>query len=215
MAGSTATKKPTLRSQLSRSPELAEVARQLASLALAYMEQDGRFSVRQREQLRRALAVAGDERGWSGAAVDRGDPSKEFLALGKSGTKATAKDVANELAMKKTELSRLEKTIASIRKLEGKPDTAFPVEIPYTFTARDAVHGLVTKTETVTVNNEKEAVAAGDSLEKTITSRTKLADLMTIDLKQKQKKLEKMAPTLPDFVKASQELLAEVMVNLQ
>ena len=79
---------------------------------------------------------------------------------------------------------------------------------------RDAFQHLVTKTDTLIVNDAKEATSAADTLERNITGRTKLADLMIIDLQQKQEKVDAMTRTLPDFLESSHEVLGEVMANL-
>ncbi len=209
----------SLRSMLARSPEIQGVARQLASLALALVEQEGPLGVRQREQLRRALATAGDALGWTGAVASSGDSvvvaSKDVMTMAKSGARSMASDLTEELARKRTEASQIADTAAAARKLSEDADTTYPAEITYCYTARDATHGVVTKTETLTVNDARETLSAAEAIERSVPGRTKLADLMVLNLEQKQVRVDEMTRTLSEFLKSSQELLREVIVNLQ
>lgn len=212
-----AEKPPTLRSLLARSPELKQVSRRLSVLALAQAEQEGKLGVRQREQLRRALAAAGDELGWAGTGRDESltDINKSVLSLAKAGAKAMVKDLADELADKKTEVAQLGATMKAVRKLADLKKTTYPQELSYTFTARDGSQGLITKTEELVLNDADEANSAGDRIERSLPGREKLADLMVVDLKLRAKKLDAMTKALPDFVKGTTELLRDVLVTLQ
>ena len=126
-----------------------------------------------------------------------------------------ARDLAEEVARKRTEMSQLRDVATSARKLAEDPDTTYPAEITYSYTVRDPSQGLVTKTETLTVNDAVEALAAAETIERNSTGRAKLTDLMILDLEQKQGRLEVMTRTLSDFLKSSHELLREVIANLQ
>lgn len=207
------------RKVLARSPEMLEVSRQLATVALARVEQDGHLSVRQREQLRRALSTAGAELGWIRRSASNKDPvskvSKDVLTMAKVGAKAMAKDLEEELARKRTEMDQVTEAAAAARELAEDPDASYPTEMTYYFTARNASQVLVTKTETIEVNDAKEALSASEAIERNIAGRAKLADLMTLDLEAKQSQIEVMTRTLPDFVKFAQQLLREVLVTLQ
>lgn len=204
---------------LAGSPELQQAARQMAALALAQMEQEGRMNVRQREQLRRALATAGDAFGWAGITAGDGDSipqfSKQVLAMAKYGTKAMAKDLEEETARKRKEVDQLGETVELLRKIAGDAKTEYPVEVVYCYTVRDAYPGFVTKIDTLTLDDAKGAQASSDSIEKGIPSRTKLTDLMIVDLVARKGKLEAMAKTLSDFVKGCHGLMREVIVTLQ
>ena len=94
-------------------------------------------------------------------------------------------------------------------------DASYPVEITYSYTARDATQGTVTKMETLTVNDAREALKASETIERSTTSRGKLADLMIIALERQQVRLDGMTRTLPEFIESLQELLHEVIANLQ
>jgi len=204
---------------LARSPEMIEVSRQLSTVALARVEQDGHLSVRQREQLRRALSTAGDMLGWIRRSASSKDSvsevSKDVLKMAKVGAKAMAKDLEAELASKRTEMDQVMEAAAAARTVSEDPDTTYPTEMTYYFTARNASQVLVTKTETIEANDAKEAMSASESIERNIAGRQKLSDLMTLELEGRQERIEVMTRTLPDFVKFSHPLLREVLVTLQ
>jgi len=212
-------RKPSRRSLLARAPELQEVGRQLATLALAHGEQDGLLGVRQSEQLRRALAKAGDVLCWTGTAASTTavvvEVSKDVLAMAKSGSKAMERDLAEELAAKEIEMTQLTDKAAAARELAEDPNASYPAEIIYSYTVRDAYQGLVTRTETVTVNDAKETQSAADGVERNLPGRGELRDLMIVDLKQQQVQLDVMTRTLPDFIKSSHDLLEDVISTLQ
>ena len=202
-----------------RSAELHDVSRQLATLALAQVDQEGHLGVRQREQLRRALATAGEALGWAGrvaGSVDGvGEVSKDILTMAKGGAKAMAKDLAEELAGKKTEISQVKRAAATVTKMANSKKTTYPTEITYHFTVRDATGDLVTKTETLPMENADEAFSAVTTIEKNPTGKLKLKDLMIADLKQKQKQVEVMTKTLSDFIEYAHDLTRDVLHNLQ
>lgn len=214
------TKRPlTLKAMLTRAPELDGVCRQLAALALAELEQQSPLGVRQGEQLRRALTTAGDALYWTATAAHSqdsiADVSKDFMTMAKGGSRAMGRDLANELAAKKVEMKRLAATLVEATKLAESPETAFPADITFSYTVRDAFSELVTKTETLTPTEASEAASAAAALERSMPSRTKLSDLMIIELKRKQSQLEVMTKNLAEFIQSSRGLLQEVMANLQ
>lgn len=210
-------KRLSLRSMLARSPEIDGACRQLATLVLA--QQESPLGVRQLEQLRRALTTAGDALGWTEAAAGDVDSvvevGKDIMTMAKGGAKFMAHDLAEELARKRTEVSQIHDVAASALKLSEDPDASYPAEITYSYTARDAFRDTITKTETLTVNDAREALSASETIERSTTSRGKLADLMIIALEQKQVRLDGMTRTLPDFLESLQELLREVIANLE
>ena len=209
----------SLKTMLARAPEIGEVSRQLASLALAKVEQDGPLGVRQREQLRRALATAGEALSWTGPTEDDGDSmvevTNDFMTIAKGGARSIARDLAAELAGKRTEIAELSDASTSAGKLAEDPDSTYPTDIIYSYTVRDAFGDLVTKTETLTVNDAQEAQNAAAALERSLTGRGKLTDLMILDLERKQGRLDVTTRTLSDFLESSQQLLREVLANLQ
>lgn len=211
-------KSQTLRIILSRSPELQDVARRLASLALADVNQGGQLSVRQREQLRRALTAAGVGLGWNTTTVNSEDPvadvSKDLLSMTKTGAKALARELVDDLARKKTEMTQISEVAASAREQSEDLNTTYPTEVTYHYTARDVTQGLATKVDTITVNDAREMMSAADSIERSAQSRGKLAELMIIDFGKRQDQIEVMKRTLPDFVKSLRKLLHDVLANL-
>ena len=214
------TKRPmTLKAMMTRAPELDGVCRKLAALALAQLEQESPLGVRQGEQLRRALAAAGNALDWTATAAHSqdsiADVSKDFMTMAKGGSRAMGRDLAKELESKKVEVKQLGKTLERATKLAEGPETAFPAEITFSYTVRDAFSELVTKTETLTPTEATEAASAAAALERSMPARTKLADLMIIELKRKQSQLEVMTNDLAEFIQDSRGLLQEVIANLQ
>ena len=209
-------KKATRSSRLAGTPELDQVARKLASLAIA--KDESPLSVRQLEQLRRALAAAGEELGWienpSGNGASIAEFSTDLIAMARNGAKSLGQDLAEELANKKTEITRLNKVIEHTRELAEDPDTVYPVDILFDHTIRDAYQEYVTKSETKVVNDGDEARSAAASIERSLTSWTKLADAMIVDLKRRQKQLSHVTEGLPEFVESSHGLLRAVVANL-
>jgi hypothetical protein len=198
-----------------RSPEAARIARELASLALARVARGGRLNVREREELRRALAAAADLLGWSTLAEDPMKiAAKDILKLARSGARLLTRELADEVADKKTEMSGLTKAAAALRKLAKKADFTDPVEFSYAHTARTPPKGLVTRIETLSLANATEAEDAARLIESKRESWDKLREAMLQDLKAKQKELEVMGGTLPEFVKSSEGLVRHVMAVL-
>ena len=205
-----------LRKELSGSPELLKVARQLALLALA--QQDGPPSPRQREELRRALAIAGDALGWAEASTGNGDSgvdvNADMMTLATKGAESLERDLVEERAKKQKEVAQLLDAAAYAQKLGENPKTTYPADITYCYTIRDPYQRLITKTATNTVNDPQEALGAAEALRRSIEARTKLTDLMVIDLEQRRERLTTIARSLPDFVRSSRGLLVEVIANL-
>lgn len=201
-----------------RSAEVREVARDLTLLALLRQEKDGPLNVRLRESLRRTLAEAGETLGWAEMVVSTKDPvtavSKDVKKMVKSGAQSLSKEVAEELAFKKTEEKQLENVVEAAHKLANDPKVQFPTEITYSHTARETGHGLVTRTETVTVADAKEALEAAESITKSMAKWAKLRDEMQEELKLKQKRLGSINQDLPAFVESWRGLLKEVIVTL-
>ena len=106
-----------------RPPELRQAALKLASLAMAWMKQDQQLGVRQREELRRALATTAEFRGWAAIGTDPMTSAiKDVKTLTKAGSQYIARDLENEVADKKTEVSTLRGVADSIHVLAGTAD---------------------------------------------------------------------------------------------
>jgi hypothetical protein len=199
------------------SAELNEVSCQLATLALA--KEKNPLNVRQWEQLRRALAIAGDALGWIENVSENGasiaEFSKDMTAMAKNGAKSLGRGLADELAEKKSEIAILNKVIDYARELAEDPDTVYPVDITFAHTIRDAYQEYVTKTETRVANDADEARAAAATVERSLTSWTKLSDAMIVVLKRRQKEMAQVPDSFPDFVASSRGLIGEVVANLE
>jgi len=205
-----------LRKKMASSPELLTASRKLAGLALT--QQDRPLSPREREELRRGLAAAGDALGWSNALATDEDPVVEFaldvMSLAALGVESLGSDLAAERAHKQTEVARLAEVAEYARSLAADPNTTYPAEITYCYTVRDPYQRLVTKTAKSTVSNPHEALGAAESLLKSIESRSKLTDLMVVDLEERRGRLHEMTRSIPEFVESSRGLLDEVVATL-
>ncbi len=210
-------KTPTVKRN-ARAPEVQRAARELGSLALARVRQGGSLKIRQRVQLRRAIATAGEFLAWAPMAAQgkdaMGKASKDVADLTKRAAKWMADELAEELAAKKAELARLERTADSMRELAERDEEAYPAEISYTHTSRHASEGLVTKTETVVLHSPEEAEEAAHRIETKLDSWGKLREQMVGELKQKQVQLQEMKHSLSDFVESTEGLLDDVIATL-
>lgn len=176
------------------------------------------MSVRQREQLRRALLRASSSLEWETLAASSEEPirkaTEEVTKLAKKGTKAIAEDLAEELAAKKTEVTRLKKLAASMHKLSETDSFDDPIEISYDHTARDGSQGYLTKTQTVTLTTAKEAHDAAEAILKKIDSWEKLREHMLVDIKRRQRQLDEIDKGVSSFVDYARSLLQEVFATL-
>jgi paraquat-inducible protein B len=201
-----------------RSAEMRRIARQVTSLALVRIKQGGRLNVRQREDLRRALAEAGENLGWGVTAAHSDDPvaavNKTVKRMVRSGARSLKREVADDLTEKKREEKQLEKVIADIRALAADSSVEYPVEVSYSHTARDAASGLVTKTETLVFEDADEALQAAKKIEKRMGRWSKLRTQMVEDLKQRQKRVGEVTGNLSEFVESSRPLLRDIIVTL-
>ena len=206
------------KSSIEKNPELNETGRMLASLALERLRQDGSLVIRQREQLRRALATAGEVLDWSIIPGERSDRAaavkKDVAALAEFGAETLEQDLAQQLKDKKAEIKTLEKVTEQLRALADDADTEYPAEVEYAHTGRDAHRRLVTKIEVLTLKDADEATSAADSIEKKLENYAKLRDEMLEDLKQERRQLGKMREGLGKFVADSNGLVLEVLATL-
>lgn len=191
----------------------------MAGLALAKLEQEEFLNVRQYEQLRRGLAIAGEELGWADIETKSGDPvpeiKKALLRMCRNGARAIAKDLVEELAVKKKETKSLAKLAASLHKMAASKKTEYPVITSYEYTARDSSQNQVTKTEELELNEASEVQSAADGMDRSAPSREKQANLMIIALKARQGRVEEMTKRLPEFVESMEKMVREVLATLQ
>jgi hypothetical protein len=199
-------------------PDLEQISRKIASLALEERRQGGGLRVRQREQLRRALAIAAESLGWDHFPGDDSarvaSAIKHVSRLGKAGAEDLEKALAAEFASKKAEIKALDKVTGRIRKLAGDEGAEYPTEVEYTRTSRSALGHLVTKTELLTLNDASEAESAADTLDRKRDGFTKLRDEMLEELKRKNKELAETRTKLDEFSAAHAGLVNEVLATL-
>lgn len=201
-----------------RSAEVREIGRSLATLGLVRIKKGDRLNVRRRENLRRALAEAGEPLRWSEMAAMSEDPvavaSGDVKKMVRSGARSIEKTVSDELTEKKAEVKRLKKVIDSLRDLAEDSKVEFPTEVTYSRTAKSAGDGFVMKTETLVLNDSEEALKAARRIEKSLPNWTKIRDEMIEDLKRKQDRIKSLTGNLPDLVESWQGLLKEVLVTM-
>jgi hypothetical protein len=179
------------------------------------MNQDRRLRIRQREELRRALAKAADLRGWAAAAG--ADPMalaiKDVKSLTKAGSQFLAQDLRDELADKKVEVSQLRELAESIHELADTADWEEPVEISYSHTAREG-DGLATRTQTVTLVDAGEANDAAAAIEKKLDSWENLRIQMLDDIKGRQRQVKELEDSISAFAESSRGVVGDVLAIL-
>lgn len=199
-------------------PELEAVSRKMATLALQKSRQEGLLKVRQKEQLRRALATAAESLGWDLIPGDRTDrvaaAARDMTLLADAGAKSLEQDLVELLDGKKNELKELKKVVKSVAALATDKKAEFPAEIDYSYTARNGTRGLYTKLDSVTVNDPDEALSAAAAIEKRFDSVTKLRDEMLIELKAKLRQVGEVRKDAPAFVEASSGIVVDVLATL-
>jgi hypothetical protein len=178
------------------------------------MEQDRQLRVRQREDLRRALASAAEFRGWAATGADpMASAIKDVKILTKAGSHFLAKGLEQELADKKTEVAQLKKVADSIHKLADTEDWEKPVEVSYCHTVRDGT-GLATKTQTLILADAGEARDAAALIEKKLDNWEKLRVLMVEDLKQRRRQVDEMEDSISAFAESSRGVVDDVLAIL-
>jgi hypothetical protein len=200
------------------SPEVAPVARELASIALVQMQQGGQLSIRQREGLRRTFATVAEHLGWDALEAGVADPidvaTRDLLRLAERGARLLDDQLTDELADKKTETSRLGQVLKAIGKLAEDDSFGEPVEVAYRHTAKDGAQGWVTKEATVTLTSASEAQQAARGIENNVDGWDRLREDMVSELKRRRRQLAEMKKTLPSFLQSSRGLLSEVLASL-
>lgn len=194
------------------------ISREVAHLAFVKVKQDDWLSIRQQEQLRRALMSLGELLEWAVTTANSDDPiddvSKSTRKMMTNGARAIKRSLANAMAIKKAEITELKKVARSARKLSDNPKTVYPLEITYHRSARDSVQSMFTKTENIEVNNAEETLTCAEAIERQIDHWTTLRDVMIAELKLEQKQLGVMTKNLSEFVKSMHTLLGDVVATL-
>lgn len=199
-----------------RSPEARETARKLGCLALSWVLQKERLKVREREELRRAVSAAADFMGWREIIED--DPvdvaRKDVLKLSRSGARTLTRELADETAEKKAEITQLKKAVKTLRKLAEEKEFEEAIEFTYDHTARKPSQGLVTKTEVLELTTPSEAGDAANAIESKLETWGKLREEMLLDLKARSKDLDEMKSNLATFARDSEPLIRHVLATL-
>ena len=194
------------------------ISREVAHLAFVQVKQDDWLSVRQQEQLRRALMSLGELLGWAITSANSDDPitdiSKSTRKMMTNGARAIKRSLANDMAKKKAEITELKKVARSARKLSDNPKTVYPLEITYHRSARDSVQSMFTKTEEIETDDAEATLACAEAIERNIEHWTTLRDIMIAEIKLEQKHLGVMTKGLSEFVKSMHPLLGEVVATL-
>jgi hypothetical protein len=199
------------------SSAVKDIARALTTLGLVHVEQDGVLNVRQTEELRRALAEAGEALAWDVKSATSANPMldvvKDLKKLLKAGAKTLKAEVAIELKKKGSEERKLEKTVEVLTKLTEKSEKAFPAEISYSHTARDITQGFFTKTEEIVLEDVSQAKETLATVEKSLNRWGKLRVQMHEELQQTDKRLKVLVSDLEPFVISSRRLIDELLLT--
>lgn len=202
-----------------RTAEVREIGRSLATLGLVRIKKGERLNVRRRENLRRALAEAGEPLRWAEVAALSENPVEvaagDVKKMVRSGARSIQRTVSDELAEKKAEVRRLKKVVSELRALAEDSDVEYPVEIEYSRTAKSAGEGFVLKTETLELENAEEALKAAKKIEKSLPNWTKLRDEVVADLKRKEDTIKSLTGNLSDLVESWRGVLKEVLVTMR
>ena len=206
------------RKRLTLSPSaVKDIARALTTLGLVHVEQDGLLNVRQTEELRRALAEAGEALAWDVKSATSANPMpdvvKDLKKLLKAGAKTLKAEVAIELKKKGSEERKLEKTVEMLTKLSEKSEKAFPAEISYSHTARDITQGFFTKTEEIVLEDVSQTKETLATVEKSLNRWGKLRVQMHEELQQTDKRLKVLVSDLEPFVISSRRLIDELLLT--
>lgn len=200
---------------MAENQELRDAARQMASLALDKLRQEGTLGVRQKELLRRALNTASDAFDWNrlqgSETVRTTAATKHVTELADFGADILEQELTDELATKKGEVQQIKKIAASVQKMGKDARASFPAEVVYQHTARDGSGGMVTKTVTLTLTNAEEALNAAATLEKRLEDMTKLRDQMLVQLDLRRRQVREMKRGLPTFVTSAHGLIQDVL----
>jgi hypothetical protein len=187
-------------------------------LGLVRIKNGSELNVRRRENLRRALAEAGQPLRWADVAAHSDDPvgvaSKDVKKLLRSGAISLERSVSDELVEKKAQYVRLTELVVTLDDLAEDPAVEYPAEVTYTRTARSPSEGFVVKTETLVLNDPDEVLRAARKIEKSLPSWAKLRDEVMDDLRRKQDMLKSLTGSLSDLVDAWRGVLQEVLVTM-
>lgn len=201
-----------------RSSEMREIAHSLALLGLARVRQGEPLNVRRREKVRRALGAAGENLGWADVAAISDDPietaAEDLKKIVRSGVRSLQRQLEDEVKEKKSEVKRLEKVVAKVQDLADDPEVEYPTDIVFARTAKSHNDGLITKTETITVGDPKEALKAAQDIEAALPKWTNLREQMLEELKQRRDALSHLSGSISEVIESWRGLLRDVLVTM-
>lgn len=192
-------------------PESGATSLKLASLAAAWLTQDRELKVRQREELRRALNRVAEIRTWVASETDPPTTALQDVEdFTQTGLRLIQKELRDELADKKKEVSRLKKVAEALKDLAGTDGWEDPVEVSYSHTVRQA-DGLATQTDTLTLVDTGEAEEAAAAFEKKLDNWEKLRSQMQDDLERRKRDLKEVAKFVSAFAASSETVVVDVL----
>jgi hypothetical protein len=136
---------------------------------------------------------------------------KDVAKLTKAGVSLMRQDLENTLAQKKTEIAKLKQTADSIRALSSEATAAYPAEVHVTFTVRSGLGRLVTKNESLVLNDSADALRVAEELDRRHNDRTRLRDEMVAALESGGHQLSEMLQELSGFVDSTGPVVSEVL----
>lgn len=192
-------------------PESVPTSLRLASLAVHWHTQEKELRVRQREELRRALSRVAKMRTWiASEAPPLTSMIRDVEDFTDTGLRLMQRDLQDELAEKRIEVTRLREMAADLRELAGVKEWGDPVEVVYSHTVRKP-EGLATRTETLTLAGTGEAEDAAAAFEKKLAGWEKLRSKMQDDLERRQRQLREVGKTVSAFAVFSTGVVSEIL----
>ncbi len=151
--------------------------------------------------------------------MTRGSAETEAVAadiqrLTRAGIRQLERDLEAEITEKRNEGRQLKQTVTALAKLAEKDEAAFPAELEYWYTAKDGGDGLMTKTETVVLEDPGEAEKMAEKLEQRLDRLGLLSDQMVEQLKRRQQTISAAKAEVSSFVRGTAWLVDEVLATL-
>jgi hypothetical protein len=127
-----------------------------------------------------------------------------------TGLRLVQRELGDELAEKKGEVSRLKEVAEFLKELARTEEWGDPVEVTYSHTARQP-EGLATQTKTLTLVDTDEAKVAAAAFEKRLQNWEKLRSQMQDDLESRKRQLKEIAESVSAFAAFSSGVVADVL----
>lgn len=131
-----------------------------------------------------------------------------------AGVRALERDLDDEIAEKRREVKRLERTIEALTSLAAEKEAAFPSEVIYTYTGTRGRGVYITKVEELLVEDSEGAARAAAKLEKGLARFGRRRDAMVEELKQRRVAVRDAKNDLGDFVRGTHNIVGEVLATL-